>query len=259
MSELEPALLCERDGPIARITFNRPGALNAINDDVAQRFNAACQSVAGDPAVRVVVLRGAGRGFVVGGDVTVFVDGSGSVASRLIDPVHDGIATLCAMPKPVLGSVHGIVAGAGVGLALACDLVIAADNTTFSMAYLKVGASCDAGVSWSLPRAVGMKKAMEIALLNPVLAADEALRIGLLNWVVPRSDLATKTDEIALALAAQPAFAVGRMKRLFHGSHECDLVTQLAAERDAFQQCTDTVEFNNAVRGFLAARSARGG
>jgi 2-(1,2-epoxy-1,2-dihydrophenyl)acetyl-CoA isomerase len=257
MSGSEPALICDRDAHIARITFNRPSALNAIDEEMARLFNEACQSVSRDPTVQVVVLRGAGRGFVAGGDLRLFDRDPASVATRLIDPVHEGIATLCAMSTPVLGSVHGIVAGAGVGLALACDLVVAADNTTFNMAYLKVGASCDAGASWSLPRTVGMKKAMEIALLNPVLDAEEARRIGMVNQVVPLSELSAKTDELAARLATESPVAVGHMKRLIRSSSARDLPDQLAAEREAFRECTGTTEFADAVRAFFDARLSR--
>jgi 2-(1,2-epoxy-1,2-dihydrophenyl)acetyl-CoA isomerase len=257
MTSPEPALLYQRDGHVASITFNRPAVLNAINAEMAQLFLEACTSISRDPQVRVVVLRGAGRSFVAGGDLKAFSQDPSSVAPTLIDPLHEGLALLAKNSAPVIGCLHGAVAGAGFSLSLACDLAIAAEGTKFTLAYLNVGSSCDGGASWSLPRIVGLRKAMEIALLNSTLDAAEALRLGIVNWVVPVGDLQNKTDELAARLASGPPIAIGHFKRLLRQSFSQDLVEQLGAERESFHACTATADFTEAVNAFFEKRTAR--
>ncbi len=253
----EPPLQYRRDGNTARIVFNRPGVLNAIDPETARLFLQACRSVAGDPQVRVVLMSGAGRSFVAGGDLKVFEQDPSRVPRDLIDPMHEGLLLLAASSAPVVACLHGMVAGAGLSLALACDLAIAAEGTRFNMAYLNVGASCDVGASWTLPRIVGLRRAMEIALLNPMLDADAALGMGLVNWVVPVDQLQEWTDAVVARIAAGPPVATGLMKRLLRESSGRGLADQLAAERAAFQACTATSDFGEALRAFFEKRPAR--
>lgn len=257
MTSPEPALLYQRDGHIARVTFNRPSVLNAIDAPMAQLFLETCKTIASDPLVRVVVLRGAGRSFVAGGDLKSFTRDPSSVAPTLIDPLHEALVLLSELSAPVIASLHGPVAGAGFSLALACDLAIAAEGTRFNLAYLNVGTSCDVGASWSLPRIVGLRKAMELALLNPMVDAAEALRLGIVNWVVPADDLQQKTDELALRLANGPPIATGHFKRLLRKSATQDLPQQLRAEREAFNACSATADFSEALSAFFEKRPAR--
>ena len=251
-----PALLHVIDGHVARIVFNRPGVLNAIDVSTARLFLEACRSIAATPDVRVVVMEGAGRSFVAGGDLKVFQQDRGRIAKDLIDPMHEGLDLLVRSPAPLVASVHGVVAGAGLSLALACDLAIAASGTRFNMAYLNVGASCDVGASWSLPRVVGLRKAMEIALLNPMLDAAEALRLGLVNGVVAADDLPSAADEMVHRLAAGPPIATGHMKRLLRASSARSLTEQLLAEREAFAACVATEDFTEALSAFVDKRPA---
>lgn len=257
MTSLDPALLYVIDDHVARITFNRPAVLNAIDVNTARLFLAACRSIAGDPRVRVVVMEGAGRSFVAGGDLKVFQQDRSRIANDLIDPMHEGLELLVHGPAPLVASLHGVVAGAGLSLALACDLAIAASGTRFNMAYLNVGVSCDVGASWSLPRIVGLRKAMEIALLNPVLDAAEALRLGLVNRVVSADELPSAVDEIVHRLAAGPPIATGNMKRLLRQSSTRSLAEQLLAERGAFEACVATEDFTEALNAFVEKRPAR--
>jgi 2-(1,2-epoxy-1,2-dihydrophenyl)acetyl-CoA isomerase len=245
-----------RDGHVARIAFNRPAALNAIDVNTARLFLAACRSIAADANVRVVVMEGAGRSFVVGGDLKVFRQDRSRIAKDLIDPMHEGLELLARSPAPLVAGLHGVVAGAGLSLALACDLAIAASGTRFNMAYLNVGASCDVGASWSLPRVVGLRKAMEIALLNPMLDAAEALRLGLVNRVVPTDELPSAVEEIVRRLAAGPPIATGHMKRLLRESCTRSLAGQLLAEREAFEACVATEDFTEALDAFVDKRAA---
>ena len=254
MTQPTAPLLYQRDGAIARIRFNRPEVLNAIDGAMARAFRDACRAIAGDPAVRVVVVSGEGRAFMAGGDVARFLEDPAAIPETLIDPMHEGLRLLTELPAPVLASLHGAVAGAGMSLALACDLAIAAEGTKFNLAYAKLGASCDLGASWSLPRLVGLRRALEIALLCETLHTAEALRLGLVNRVVPPEALADETERIAASLAAGAPMANGLLKHLMRESFSSDLPTQLQAERDSFGRCAESRDFNEAVAAFLEKR-----
>ena len=154
-------LLVWREDTVVHLRFNRPAVLNAIDIDTANAFLDACRALAGDPTVRVVVISGAGRAFVSGGDLQLFRKDAVETAAALIDPIHAAVALLATLRAPVVASVHGVVAGAGLSLAAGADLAIAAEGTRFNLAYVNVGTSCDAGASWSLPRLVGLRRALE--------------------------------------------------------------------------------------------------
>ena len=249
-------LICQRDGAIARIRFNRPGVLNAADSALAGAFRDACLAIAADPAVRVVVLSGEGRAFMAGGDIAQFRDDSQSVPETLIDPLHEGLMCLSRARAIVVASLHGAVAGAGMSLALGCDLAIAAEGTRFNFAYANLGASCDLGGSWHLPRVVGQRRALEIALLCDTVDSAQALQLGLVNRVVPAAALADETDKLALRLASGAPVAQGIIKRLMRDSFSRDLAGQLEAEREGFATCIATQDFSEAVAAFLAKRPA---
>lgn len=248
----------ERQGAIATLVFNRPEQLNALDLPSAQAFAAACASLAGDAGVRAVVLRGEGRCFGAGGDLQGFAGADAAQhAGRLIEAMHRGLMHLAALDAPVIASLHGSVAGGSMSLALGCDLAIAADNARFNLAYAKVAANCDVGGSWSLPRLVGLRRAMQIALLCETFDAQLALDMGLVNRVVPVAELAAATREWAERLAHGPTLAYGRMKRLLRCSFDHDLATQLALEQQGFQASAATDDFAEAVAAFFARRPAR--
>lgn len=250
-------LLVHVDGGIARLRFNRPGVLNALDVPTARAFVAAARQLASDPSVRVVVLSGEGRAFMAGGDLAAMRGDPVAVAGELIDLMHEGILAMTRLPAPVIASLHGAVAGGGLGLALAADLALAAEGTRFNLAYANIGTSCDCSSSWGLPRIVGVRKALEIALLSDVFDAAEALRLGLVNRVVPAADLAVETDRLAERLARGAPQALGRLKRLMRESFERDLASQLAAERAAFLECAATSDFGEGLAAFFEKRPAR--
>lgn len=256
MSQDSQPVIYHRDGAIAHIKLNRPDVLNAINVDMANAFLAVCKIISADPDIRVVVLSGEGRAFAAGGDLAHFRDAPLSVPQRLIDPMHEAISLLSGLRAPVIASVHGAVAGAGMSLALACDLAIAADNTRFNLAYSKVGASCDLGASWNLPRLVGMRRALEIALLSDSVDAADALRLGLVNFVVPAAERVDETHKLATRLAQGPPVALGVLKRLIRNSFNAGFAEQLAAERDGFETCAQTQDFPEAINAFFDKRVA---
>jgi 2-(1,2-epoxy-1,2-dihydrophenyl)acetyl-CoA isomerase len=251
------AVLCWRDGAVAHMRFNRPQALNAIDPCMAKEFLEACQAIADDPQVRVVWVSAEGRAFMAGGDLSTLQSDPLPVAQALIAGMHAGMRLLASLAAPVVASVHGAVAGGGLGLMLGCDLVIAAEGTRFNMAYPLIGASCDCSTSWGLPRLIGLRRALELALLGDHMDTAEALRLGLVNRVVPATDLTTETERIVQRLAQGPTLAFGHLKRLLRSSFQNDLDGHLNLEAQGFLACAQTKDFKEGVSAFLEKRPAQ--
>ncbi len=251
----QPPLLLERNGAIATLRFNRPEALNAIDVPMANAFLTAVQTVASDPGVRAVVLCGNGRGFMAGGDLATLRADPVQGAIDILTPLNAALQLLAQMNAPVIAQVHGAAAGAGLSLVLMADYVIAAEGTRFNLAYINLGTSCDVGASWALPRIVGVRQALEIALLGEAFTADDALRLGLVNRLVPSAELDSTTAALAQRLAAGPTLAYGAMKRLMRASMDHTLPEQLAAEKDAFVHCAGTEDFRAGVEAFHQRQS----
>lgn len=256
MTQPAPVLLEVRDH-VAEIRLNRPAVLNAIDPTTAAAFEQAAASAVADDSVRVVLLCGEGRAFAAGGDLAFMREAPDRAAAvhSLFGPIHAALERLAASPKPVLGALQGPVAGAGMSLALATDLAIAADDMVMNMAYINVGAPPDCGGTWALPRLVGLRKAMEIVLLSDRIPAAEALRLGLVNRVVPRDQLAQEARALALRLAAQAPLAMGHVKRLLRSSLERTLPAQLAQEGEAFAANAASEDFLEAVNAFFGKRA----
>jgi 2-(1,2-epoxy-1,2-dihydrophenyl)acetyl-CoA isomerase len=254
-------LLIERDGFVATITLNRPQALNALDPAMMDALVRETAALAGDDRVRCVVVRGAGNHFMAGGDLRHFSSSFDrapeerrSDFASLIGRLHAAIETLHRMPQPVVASVHGAVAGFGLSLMCACDLALAADNGYFTAAYRHIGLTPDGGLSYALPRIVGARKAMEILLLGERFGAEEALRLGLVNRVVPEADLQRETAAFAAALAAGPLLATRNGKRLLRQSLSQSLSAQLDSEAASFAACAASDDFIEGVRAFLEKR-----
>nr|WP_042445320.1 enoyl-CoA hydratase-related protein [Azospirillum sp. B510] len=257
--ERAPVVLSVADG-IADIQFNRPEALNAINVAAARAFRDAVELAASDGSVRVILLSGAGRAFVAGGDLTYFRDAgadASKAATQLIEPMHAAILRLRSAPQPVVACLQGAVAGAGMSVALAADLAVAADDVAFNMAYVRVAATPDCSASWTLPRLLGMRKAMEVALLADTIRADEALRLGLVNRIVPRAELDSETRNLARRLADSAPLAVQGIKRLLTASLDTSLAAQLDAEGASFVRAAGTRDFHEALAAFFEKRAPR--
>lgn len=257
LESTDSPLAVDRTGGLVCLRLNRPEALNALDVPLARALARAASTLCADPDVRAVVLSGVGRAFCAGGDLAQMQADPVPVARELIEALHEAIEGLSRLRAPVLASVHGVVAGAGVSLLLACDLAIAAEGTRFNLAYVNVGASCDGGSSWSLPRVVGLRKAFEIALLGEPFDAAEALRLGLVNRVVPAAELEAQTQRLAQQLAGGPTRALGEMKQLLRNSQQTGLREQLDAEAAAFLRCAATADFSAALDAFLARHPTR--
>lgn len=249
-------LLLERDGAVATLRFNRPGALNAIDVPMATALLAAVRALAQDDSVRCVVLCGAGKGFIAGGDLATLRANPEQGAKDLLVPLNEAVALLAQLNAPVIAQVHGVAAGGGLSLMLQADFVLAAEGTRFNLAYINLGTSCDVGASWALPRLVGLRRALEIAMLGDTYSAAEAERLGLVNRVVPAAELDAAVQQLAHRLASGPTVAYGHMRRLMRNAFDHDLPTQLAAEADAFGACARTTDLPEGIEAFHAKRPA---
>lgn len=249
---------------VGTIVLDRQKVLNALNPEMAAGLNAATATLGADAAVRCVVIKGAGEHFMAGGDVRHFHallrDSPRDVEKNIggeIEDVHAAILNIRNMPKPVLASIRGASAGFGMSLVAACDLAIAAEDAIFSLAYCRIGTSPDGGSTWTLPRMVGLKRAMELALLGDRITPKQASEYGLINWVVPSDELDKMTTELAARLAAGPADTLARTKALLGASLATELESQLEAEKSSFLAGVTGAEFAEGVSAFVEKRAAR--
>lgn len=264
MTEDAPILLTV-EGTVATVTLNRPAARNALDEATARLLLDALLKVEQDDAVRVVVLRGAGEHFAAGGDVKTFArllreeipERRQAILEELVGVVHEGVLALRRMPKPVLASVRGATAGGGFSLMLAADLVLAAEDAVFTLAFCHIGTSPDGGSTWHLPRIVGLRRAFEIALLGDRFDVATAERLGLVNRVVPVAALEAETAALAARLAAGPTGAYARTKALLNAAFHTTLADQLAAEAGQFLGAAAGPEFAEGVTAFAEKRKPR--
>ncbi len=256
MADKEAAVIYRAGHGVGEIRFNRPARLNVLDVETARGFRDAVDRALDDDAVRVVLVSAEGKAFVAGGDLSYFQASADKAAAAfdLIDPIHSALKRLARSPKISVASLKGAVAGAGMSIALDLDLAIAADNCRFNLAYSAIGASPDCGGSWALPRLVGLRRAMEIALLGEAIAAEEALRLGLVNRVVPIDALETETQALAARLARGAPIAAGEIKSLLRAGLGRTFEAQLDAEGESFARCAVTQDFSDAVEAFLEKR-----
>lgn len=241
---------------IAEIRFSRPERSNTLDLETAAAFAEAVERATAETSVKVIVVSAEGRTFIAGGDLGYFRDAADrpEAARRLIAPLHRALAVLANAPQITIGKIHGATAGAGMAIALNLDLAIASENATFNFAYARVGASPDCGGSWILPRLVGQRKALEIALLSETIGAAEAARLGIVNRVVPSETLDGEVARLAARLAAGPALAQDHIKSLMRQSFERSFEEQLDDELADFTDCTATPDFSEAIRAFFEKR-----
>ena len=257
-----PQLLrLEREGPLAVITLDRPDVLNAFDEALTDALAAAVDDVAKDGGVRAVVITGAGRAFSAGQDLRdrlAMVEAGKDLhlGDELRRRYHPVIASIRAMRKPVVAAVNGVVAGAGLGIAVACDVRVAAASAVFRAAWGRVGLVPDAGSAYFLPRLVGWGRAMDMILTGEPVGADEAVRIGLATRVWPDADFAREWHAIAMALANGATEAFALSKEGLSASWDHDLAAFLDVEAGLQDRAGRTRDYAEGVKAFAAKRPA---
>ncbi len=247
----------DRSDGVMTITLNRPDVLNAVNEQMASELGETLRGASRDAAVRCLVLTGAGRGFCSGQDLRDRAAGAISYRDHLRRTYNPVILALRTMEKPVLAAINGVAAGAGCSLALAADVRIASERASLIEIFSRVGLVPDSGSTWFLPRLVGLGKALEVAYTADPIDAQEALRLGLVNRVVPHDDLMPKTMELAARLAAGPTRAFGLTKRAMTYALRAPLDDALEYEAHLQEIAGRTADHREGVTAFLEKRQAK--
>jgi 2-(1,2-epoxy-1,2-dihydrophenyl)acetyl-CoA isomerase len=252
-------VLYSLDNSVATIQMNRPEALNALSLQLGKDLAAAVRQAIADSA-RAVVLTGSGRAFCSGGDLRemrAMGESQGSIEAFLDEPLkalHQVILLIRETPIPFVAAVNGVCAGAGTNFALACDIVLAADDASFNEAFVRIGLSPDCGGTFFLPRAVGEKLAAEMLMTGMTVSAQRAAEIGMINRIVPVNELLTEAMSLATKLAAGPTAAIGRVKRMLNAAFSNDLRTQLQLEADCQVESGQSPDFKEGVTAFFEKR-----
>lgn len=257
-------LLVDVSDGVATLTMNRPDARNALSLEMRSGMHDFLDKHEFDDSVRCVVIKGAGDHFMAGGDVKSFAglakeQSPEELRTHFLHRIHNLHGFISAMrrfPKPIIASTRGAVAGAGVSLAAACDLIIASDDSFYTLAYCHIGISPDGSATYSLPRMVGVKKAMEMVLLGDRIDAETMMTAGLVNKVVPATSLDEETAKLAGRLAKGPTRAYSHAKRLMYASINNQLEHQLQLEAEAFADCAGSHDFREGVTAFVEKRKA---
>lgn len=246
-------------GDVATIQMNRPEALNALSLQLSKDLATAIRQAITDNA-RAVILTGSGRAFCSGGDLRemrAMGESEGSIEAFLDAPLkalHEVIVLIRETPIPFIAAVNGVCAGAGTNFALACDLVLAADDASFNEAFVRIGLSPDCGGTFFLPRAIGEKLAAEMFMTGMTVSAQRASEIGMINRVVPANELTSEANQLARNLAAGPTASFGRVKRMLNATFSNDLATQLALEADCQVESGQSPDFKEGVAAFFEKR-----
>ncbi len=251
-------IIFEVEEGVATITLNRPESLNALNQEMGRELLAALRECGSREDIRAVVIKGAGRGFSSGGDIKAMLKVFDQVPSLFfttdLASLHEVTLAIRELPKPVIAAVHGYAAGAGMNLALACDLRVAAASARFVEAFVNMGLVPDMGGTYFLPRFVGPGKAAELFFTGQPIDADEAHRLGIVNRVVADEELGKAAMDLARQLARGPTLALARTKALLNRAFEQGLARQLDDELQGQVYCSGTEDFQAAVRAFVEKR-----
>ena len=259
MATYQHILLEIRDG-VAHLTLNRPENANCIQLGISKDLMEAAIEIDEDPNVRAVVLGGKGRFFCAGGDLKNFSDQGARLpayAKEVTTYLHAAVSRLTRMDAPVVAAVHGTAAGAGLSLVCACDFVIAAASAKFTMAYTKAGISPDGSSTYFLPRIVGLRRALELALSNRVLSAEEACAMGIVTRVVPDAEVHAAAEALARELAQGATRTIGLTKRLLHQSFVETLETQMELEARSVADAMRTDDCKEGIKAFIEKRPAK--
>jgi len=253
-------VLFEVDGPVATLTLNRPEVGNALDIPMSRELMELAIRCEGDAGIRCVVLTGAGRLFCGGGDVAAFA-GAGDALPEFLREItaylHAAIAVFARMDKPLVCAVNGSAAGAGIGLAILGDVVLAEPTASFSLAYTGIGLTPDGGTTWLLPRLVGLRRAQELCLTNRKVKAEEAASLGLVTRLVEAGTLAAETRALADTLARSATAALGATRKMLVESFSNTLESQLALESRVISRQSRNFEGREGVTAFVEKRPPR--
>lgn len=254
---MDATLLTGRNGAVATLTLNRPDKLNSFNEALHRALRAALEEIEADPAVRAVLLTGAGKGFCAGQDLSdrnVAADQPLDLGATIETYYNPLVRRLRALEKPVVCAVNGVAAGAGANLALACDIVLAARSARFIQAFCKIGLVPDSGGTYFLPRLVGEARAKALALLGEPLSAEQAEAWGLIWKAVDDDRLQAEAMALAQRLAMGPTMGLGLIKRALNASFANDLDRQLDLERDLQREAGGSADYREGVAAFIQKR-----
>jgi enoyl-CoA hydratase/carnithine racemase len=248
-------IILRREAGVGYIILNRPETFNSLNDRMMIEFVQVVDEVASDPEVKVVVITGKGRGFCSGADMghSLFTSTAAEI-EQIINSWHQVPTKLRGMPKPVIASVNGAAVGGGAGLALACDIIIASEQARFGQVFANLGIHADSGATYTLPRLVGVARAMELFLTGRIVDAREAEAMGMVNKVVPAESLESTTKELAESLAAGSALALGMVKHSVYQALQTDLATALRREASCLAITAASEDCKEGTRAFLEKR-----
>jgi len=244
---------------IGTITLNRPEVFNAFNDELSYELIDALKQCAKDELVRVIIITGAGKAFCSGQDLKAVqaANISGEIRSLRdsIDKRYNPmIKAMRSMPKPIIGKINGVAAGAGCSLALACDYIMASTQASFIEVFINIGLVLDSGSSYFLPRLVGSVKAFELATLGSKITAEEAMHLGIINKVIAAEELDDAVNEIAIKYAAAPTKAIGLIKKMLNKSFHSDLDTMLEYEAYCQEIAGNSEDYKEGVSAFIEKR-----
>jgi 2-(1,2-epoxy-1,2-dihydrophenyl)acetyl-CoA isomerase len=257
----EEIILTKEEG-IATIILNRPEKLNALTDEIAKLFPQKINEVGNDDSIKVVILTGAGRAFCAGADIgnvlTTRESGdSGTSQKELAESMKSHILPLVKLEKPVIGAINGAAVGAGLSLALACDIRLASENARFSAIFARIGLMPDMGATYYLPKILGTSKALELMFTGDMIDAVEAERIGLVSRVVKHDDLMAVTREFAGRLARGPSIAIQLTKKAVQELQYRELESRIEFESYGQEICLRTADYREGVKAFMEKRAPK--
>lgn len=250
-------ILYEVSEGVAILTMNRPDKFNAFNERMNKEITAALKQAQKDPEVRCIVLTGAGRAFNAGQDLGDVLEGDVDFGGFLRNRYNPMILQFHKTEKPIIAAINGVAAGAGMSIALACDIRLASDKASLVNAFVNIGLVPDSGGCYYLPRIVGMGKALELAMTGEKVKAEEALRLGLVNQVYPAEQFWEESLAYARKLAALPTRGIGLIKRTMYKGMELSLDETLEYEAYAQEIAGQTEDYKEGVNAFMEKRAPR--
>jgi 2-(1,2-epoxy-1,2-dihydrophenyl)acetyl-CoA isomerase len=253
-------VIIERSGAVATLRMNNPEKLNALSDVMTTELKQAVRELTEDEGVRAILLTGEGRGFCVGADLgslkEPYLRGERPALSAFLKEGYNKLVSLMAgVPKPVIAAINGVTAGAGLSLALACDIRIAAETASFGAAFVKIGLIPDSGACYFLPRTIGMGAALELALTGDVVDSERALSMGLVSRIVAAEELGKEAQALAARLADMPTAAMGLTKRMFRDASALSLSETMELEARVQDKAAATQDHLEGVMAFLEKRA----